>query len=259
MKKINKRQYIATLIVCFCAIAILSFCTIQAFYKKAVDDTLSVGESALKQQKEQMDAYLSRGMDAVELTAITVEYMLRENYSGDDILDFLTQESKYYKRDVDKSFTGIYGLFNGEYLDGIGWQPEKDYVPQDREWYKAAVAANGEPTFVQPYLDAQTGTIMVSISQLLEDKESVISLDIELGTLQEETEAIKLNGHGYGFVCDKTGLVVTHSNNKSVGKDYSKGEMAPIYNKVKSGKEQTFTYNKLRYFLPRLWVSGMLL
>lgn len=43
-----------------------------------------------------MDAYLSRGMDAVELTAITVEYMLRENYSGDDILDFLTQESKYY-------------------------------------------------------------------------------------------------------------------------------------------------------------------
>ena len=116
-------------------------------------------------------------------------------------------------------------------------------MPQDREWYKAAVAANGEPTFVQPYLDAQTGTIMVSISQLLEDKESVISLDIELGTLQEETEAIKLNGHGYGFVCDKTGLVVTHSNNKSIGKDYSKGEMAPIYNKVKSGKEQTFTYN----------------
>lgn len=103
MKKINKKQYITTLVVCFFAIAILSFCTIQAFYKKAVDDTLSVGESALKQQKEQMDAYLSRGMDAVELTAITVEYMLRENYSGDDILDFLTQESKYYKRDVDKS------------------------------------------------------------------------------------------------------------------------------------------------------------
>ena len=79
-----------------------------------------------------------RGMDAVELTAITVEYMLRENYSGDDILNFLTQESKYYKRDVDKNFTGIYGLFNGEYLDGTGWQPEKDYVPQDREWQSIA-------------------------------------------------------------------------------------------------------------------------
>lgn len=243
MKKLSKRQYITTLIVCFLAIAILSFCTIQAFYKKAVNDTLSMGESALKQQKEQMDAYLSRGMDAVELTAITIEYMLRENYSGDDILNFLTQESKYYKKDVDKNFTGIYGLFNGEYLDGIGWQPEKDYVPQDREWYQAAVAANGKPTFVQPYLDAQTNTIMVSISQLLEDKKSVISLDIALGTLQEETKAIKLNGQGYGFVCDKTGLVVTHSDDKCIGKDYSKGEMASIYKKVVSGQDQTFTYN----------------
>ena len=243
MKKLSKRQYITTLIVCFLAIAILSFCTIQAFYKKAVNDTLSMGESALKQQKEQMDAYLSRGMDAVELTAITIEYMLRENYSGDDILNFLTQESKYYKKDVDKNFTGIYGLFNGEYLDGIGWQPEKDYVPQDREWYQAAVAANGKPTFVQPYLDAQTNTIMVSISQLLEDKKSVISLDIALGTLQEETKAIKLNGQGYGFVCDKTGLVVTNSDDKCIGKDYSKGEMASIYKKVVSGQDQTFTYN----------------
>ena len=76
MKKISIRQYIATLIVCFLAIAILSFCTIQAFYKKSVNDTLSLGESALKQQKEQMDAYLSRGMDAVEVTAINIEYML---------------------------------------------------------------------------------------------------------------------------------------------------------------------------------------
>ena len=45
--------------------------------------------------------------------------------------------------------------------------------------------ADGESTFVQPYLDAQTNTIMVSISRLLEDKKSVISLDIELGTLRQ--------------------------------------------------------------------------
>lgn len=242
MKKISIRQYIATLIVCFLAIAILSFCTIQAFYKKSVNDTLSLGESALKQQKEQMDAYLSRGMDAVEVTAINIEYMLRENYSNDDILSYLKQESKYYKEDVDVNFTGIYGVINDEYLDGIGWQPENDYVPQDREWYKAAVKADGESTFVQPYLDAQTKTIMVSISRLLEDKKSVISLDIELGTLQQETQAIKLNGQGYGFVCDRSGLVITHSDEKNIGSDISKGEMSALYKKIVSKKNQTFSY-----------------
>lgn len=242
MKKISKRQYIATLIVCFLAISILSFCTIQVFYKKSVNDTLSLGESVLKQQKEQMDSYLSRGMDAVELTAITVEYMLRENYSSEEILHYLTEESKYYKKEVDENFTGIYGFFNGKYLDGIGWKPDKDYVPQERDWYKAAVRAKGEPTFVQPYLDAQTNTIMVSISQLLYDKKSVISLDIELGTLQKETGQIKLNGQGYGFVCDKTGLVITHSDKKKIGSTISKGTMSSLFKKIVSKKEQTFSY-----------------
>ncbi|MFR3346423.1 MAG: cache domain-containing protein [Anaerobutyricum sp.] len=107
-------------------------------------------------------------------------------------------------------------------------------MPQDREWYKAAVRADGESTFVQPYLDAQTNTIMVSISRLLEDKKSVISLDIELGTLQQETQAIKLNGQGYGFVCDRSGLVITHSDEKNIGSDISKGEMAALYKKIVS-------------------------
>ena len=37
------------MVVCFFAIAILSFCTIQAFYKKAVDD---INKSALADQSE---------------------------------------------------------------------------------------------------------------------------------------------------------------------------------------------------------------
>ena len=100
MKKISIRQYIATLIVCFLAIAILSFCTIQAFYKKSVNDTLSLGESALKQQKEQMDAYLSRGMDAVEVTAINIEYMLRENYSNEIFM--VVSDGKIVTKDLPK-------------------------------------------------------------------------------------------------------------------------------------------------------------
>ncbi len=107
---------------------------------------------------------------------------------------------------------------------------------------EAAVKANGESTFVQPYLDAQTNTIMVSISRLLEDKKSVISLDIELGTLQQETQAIKLNGQGYGFVCDRSGLVITHSDEKNIGSDISKGEKAVLYKKIVSKKNQTFSY-----------------
>ena len=78
----------------------------------------------------------------------------------------------------------------------------------------------------QPYLDAQTGTVMVSVSQLLYDNESVISLDVSLEAIQENTENINLNGQGYGFVCDKSGLVITHLDKTQIGQNYSEGERA---------------------------------
>lgn len=228
MKNVSKRQYILTLIVSLAAIVVLSVCTIMTFYRKSVNDTLALAAETVEQEREHMDSYLNRAMDAVEVTKITVEHMMREGRSGQDILNFLTSESDYYLQDIDDTFTGIYGLINGEYLDGIGWVPDDDYVPQDRAWYKAAVAANGKPTLGQPYLDAQTDTIMVSVSQLLYDGESVISLDVSLDSIQSETENIKLNGQGYAFVCDKSGLVITHSNKKEVGHDYTQGGMSVL-------------------------------
>lgn len=243
MKKVSRKQYVLTLIVCFAAITVLSVCTITAFYRKAKKDALSLGESAVQLQTEQIDSYLSRAMDAVEVTAITVEYMMRENASSEEILHFLTEESKYYREDIDENFTGIYGWFNGEYLDGIGWTPDEDYVPQDREWYQEAVAGGGKPVMVQPYLDAQTHTVMVSISQLLYDNESVISLDVSLETLQDKTEAIQLNDQGYGFICDKTGLVIAHSDRDQIGKNYQDQDMKDVFSRIQANENADSTFS----------------
>ena len=221
MRNVSRRQYIVTLVVSFLAITVLSVCTIMTFYRKSVNDTLALAEETVEQEKEHMGSYLNRAIDAVEVTKITVEHMMKDNRSSQEILDFLTSESDYYMQDIDQNFTGIYGLINGDYLDGIGWVPDEDYVPQDRAWYKAAMAAGGHPTLGQPYLDAQTDTIMVSVSQLLYDNESVISLDVSLETIQNDTENIKLNGQGYAFVCDKTGLVISHADKSEIGNDYS--------------------------------------
>ena len=146
MKNVSKRQYILTLIVSFVAIVVLSLCTIMTFYRKSVNDTLALAAETVKQEQEYMNSYLNRAVDAVEVTKITVEHMMREGQSGQDIQNFLTNESAYYLQDIDAAFTGVYGFINGEYLDGTDWVPNDDYVPRERAWYKAAVAADGQPT-----------------------------------------------------------------------------------------------------------------
>lgn len=224
MKEKNKGHFFVTVIVTLAALVFLSVYIMTTFYQNARRDALALGASTMAQEKEQMERYLSRALDIIQITSMEVEYLLKQEADHEVILDFLENESEYYTNNVDEDFTGVYGWIRGEYLDGIGWVPDEDYVPTERVWYTDAVAADGKPAMISPYLDAQTGTIMISISRLLYDKESVISLDISLGTLQSLTEMINISGHGYGFIIDRSGFVIAHSDSSERGKEYMEEE-----------------------------------
>ncbi|MCM1272697.1 MAG: response regulator [Clostridium sp.] len=220
MKNRIGKQFIFTIIITLVALVSMVAINFVSFYNKASDDMIALGKSNLSQESEKLNNYLLKGMDVLQVTTISVEYMMKNGNSSKDIEEFLVEQSERYKEDIDANFTGIYGYFNGDYIDGIGWVPDADYVPQEREWYIAAVKGNGKPVIVSPYLDAQTNTIMVSVSQLLYDGESVISLDIVMDEIQILTENINFDGMGYGFVIDKEGLVVAHSDEEQKGQNY---------------------------------------
>ena len=218
--KVSKKHFFITIIVTLAALVFLSAYMMTTFYNNARKDALALGESTLAQEKEQAEGYLSRALDIIQITSMEIEYLLKQDADSEVILAFLENESDYYMNSVDENFTGVYGWINGEYLDGIGWVPEADYVPTERVWYTDAVRADGEAVMISPYLDAQTGTIMISLSRMLYDKESVISLDISMETLQKLTEQINLNGHGYGFIIEGDGFVVAHSDVSEKGREY---------------------------------------
>lgn len=242
MKHKEKHQYIFTILFTLIALAGMTAYNFFSFYSNAVSNMIAMGESSLAQETEQLNGYIAKGMDVLQVTAITVEYMMQQGASPEELEAFLREESERYMAEIDPNFTGIYGLFQGNYLDGIGWEPDADYVPQEREWYIAAQKAGGRPTVVSPYLDAQTNTIMISVSQLLYDNESVISFDIVMDQIQIITQSINLDGMGYGFVIDKEGLVVAHSDEAEKGKNYqSDTQMDDLMKKVY--KEGPGTYN----------------
>lgn len=218
--KTNRKHFFITIIVTLAALVFLSTYMMTTFYRNARKDALAIGASTLAQEKEQAERYMSRALDIIQITSMEIEYLLRKDADSDVILAFLENESDYYMNSVDADFTGVYGWIGGEYLDGIGWVPDEDYVPTERVWYTDAIEADGEPAMISPYLDAQTGTIMISISRMLYDKESVISLDISMDTLQKLTELINLNGHGFGFIIDRDGFVIAHSDSAEKGKEY---------------------------------------
>lgn len=233
MKTNEKRLFFTTIVVILALLAGFTVYNFISFYDNAVRNIQSVGENALAYETEQLNGYLNKGMDVLKVTSISVEYMMAEGKTARDIEKFLVEESQRYMSDIDKNFTGVYGWVLGEYIDGIGWTPPADYVAKERDWYVAAEKAHGDAVIVSPYVDAQTHTVMISVSRMLSDGDSVISLDIALNEIQALTSQMGLDDMGYGFIVVRDGMVVAHHNVDELGKNYYEdGEMGGLLNAI---------------------------
>lgn len=243
MKHGVKLYYIITIFLTLIALAVMVIFTFVSFHSNAKSNMITIGESLLGQETEHLNAYINKGKEVLNVTAATAEYMMRKGASPEEMEEFLVEQSEWYKEGIDSNFTGIYGVFQGNYLDGTDWKPPEDYVAESREWYMAAKQAAGKTVLVSPYLDAQTGTILISVSKTLYDNESVISMDIALEQVQVITQSINLEGMGYGFVTDKEGLVVAHHDKTERGKHYRDDpQICPLLERMDNGKPAAFNH-----------------
>lgn len=225
MKNKVLKQFLTTIIMVFCLLVFMVTYIFSSFYHSSVTQIEELGVSNMKSEAAMIENYLNKSMDVLWVTADTVNFMMENGASSDKILKYLETEAKHEAQQIDKNFTGVYGYINGEYLDGIGWVPPEDYVPTERDWYVAAKEAGGKASIVPPYLDAQTNTVMFSVSQLLADGKSVVSLDIALNEVQTITEDMTMNDMGYGFIMDSTGLIIAHFDESEKGKVYPENEV----------------------------------
>lgn len=224
--KRQKMNIALTLSVIFALMLLVIIYTTRLFYRISVANITEVGEDKVAAMAVQMENYLDTAKTVLWVTADTVDSMIRQGDSNARILDYLVEESKNQEQQFDENYTGIYGYINGEYLDGVGWVPPEDYEPTERDWYLAARKAAGASTIVSPYVDAQTGAVIISISRLLSDGESALSLDVMMNEIQRQIESVKIKDKGFGFLINEDGMIVSHGRQELKGKPYREAGLA---------------------------------
>ena len=212
---------IRSLIVAFVVITIVVATSIfigQRFYATEKEVLQQQCELNAKESARAYDRCLITRANTVTVAGYAVDSMMKSGRDNKAILEYLTDETNYIIATLDPSTTGIYGLINGEYLDGSGWIPDADYVPEERPWYIGTLNSKREITFVEPYLDAQTETVMMTVTDLLSDGKSVIAMDVSLEPIQKIIEEITSSTEGsQAFVMDESGIVVAHSDKSQLG------------------------------------------
>ena len=208
------------------AVIILFFLSVIVFYHSRLysqtrHEIIKEGEFAAIQTADQIDKYLSSGTEAMRLISYSLDHMIRDGRSQSEIYDFLVRQSIAIA-DINYDITnGFYGFIRGEYLDGVGWVPDEDYVPTERPWYIYAQANIGSVAVVEPYLDMNTHTVLISLSKTLCDAKSVVAMDYPITYLQSVTEKIhEDNASQKEIVLDGKYQVIAHSDPSEVGKAY---------------------------------------
>jgi signal transduction histidine kinase/CheY-like chemotaxis protein/HPt (histidine-containing phosphotransfer) domain-containing protein len=125
-------------------------------------------------------------------------------------------------------FNGMYGLYEGIYIDGLNWEPPDDWLPQSRPWYVTAKENRGKVAITAPYIDAQTGEVVISYSmeQFLgqgygEGKSvGVVSIDVLMTNLCERVTQLKLTDGGYGVLLDQGYNIMAHPEADYIARNY---------------------------------------
>lgn len=224
VRNIGARSIVAALLAFLLTVAV-TFTGGTLLYRETKESMLLQGENNAIQAAKEFDRYLLVRQNAVELVAQIVEDMVESGRANTDIVNYITVETQLVQERIDPDITGFYGWVNGAYCDGAGWVPDADYVPTQRPWYRETVTDGGPITFVKPYLDEWSKTVMMTIAALLKDGESVVALDVSLNRIQELTEQIAAQTpDSCGVVLDKDGQVVAHSDEGELGKNYLEEE-----------------------------------
>ena len=110
----------------------------------------------------------------------------------------------------------VYVQFDdGLFLSGSGWVPDDDYDGRTRDWYKDAFAEAGEYVFSDPYVDADSGELVVTISKSFDygKRKGVIAYDVLIGSLLTGIDSLASDEDGgYIFVATGDGSMIYHPN-----------------------------------------------
>ena len=196
----------------------------RAINEVSVANIREVGRDRISAAAAELENYLRVGKATLWVTADTVDHMAHSGSTTQEILDYLIVETDTQKEQFDVNINGLYGYVMGEYLDGLQWVPPDNYDPTRRDWYEAAIKAGGEATIVAPYVDAQTGSVIISISRMLSNGTDVLSIDMMMDYIQEVVSGLQIKDKGYSFIVDGNGMVIAHRDRDMIGRYMTEGE-----------------------------------
>lgn len=207
----------------FLALIIVAVMTVSyVSYHFSIKNTTAILNQNVEQQLVSIN-------DTFEMF-FTQKHQIMERMAMNDVIIPSEGEDEELLRDfreTEETADAIMNIYSASEETGeVVIYPEADlgdnFLAKQRDWYKDAVAANGEPVWTAPYKDGSTGSTIITISEAIYQNDQlvgVVGADVLVDTLIEIVNKMDVGETGYGMIIDPFGNYVAHPDESLIGQE----------------------------------------
>ncbi|GHV38684.1 hypothetical protein AGMMS49546_09510 [Spirochaetia bacterium] len=174
----------------------------------------------------------------------TVRGMLDQGSDLESVRTYLAGTANWMHRSLNgiPGFYGIYAYINGNFINGIGFEPNENFQPETRPWYQTAQElGNGQMGYTDPYVDASSEALIVSVVQNLFSLNGgyygILVMDVDISWFDQYVRSLNRESGAYGIILNQNMKVISHPRQEALG--LSLGELDGDYAEIAAELGQT--------------------
>ncbi len=216
MKSIGVKILVSSILVVFFSILLISIPVTLIQYKNSLNNAIESCESKVSNATSDLNWFLQ---EPVSIVSTTKSYLKTHSIEKDSVEPFLEDVLKGKNQFSELYFASALPCKDGGYFySNDHWNPPADYDQTTRAWY---IAGSKTDTYAvsDPYLDSVTKSMVAALSTSLKKDGSlagVLSIDIQLGKLNDTVSRIKITPSGQSFLLDRNGKYVTNDDSSKL-------------------------------------------
>ena len=206
---------ILPLIIVAMGLAFVFYSVNNKMVKQNISDKISV---AIKKSASDIKNVLVAPDNMIRASSAYIE----KNYEKDKIYDFLkiihhenTEAFSIYYADKTFNVRGKTGIF----CDSTDWEPDSDWIPSERDWFKGAVFSTPDVFYSDPYVDSMTKDVCITLSRVVQSPMKIVlgavATDISIRDFSKAITNENYSENCEVYLLSKKGKFILH---KSVDK-----------------------------------------
>jgi methyl-accepting chemotaxis protein len=175
-------------------------------------------------------SFIEKHEEALKQFSVGVTHLFKQGtVSTESVAEYLSGIKEIVPNSLDLYFTnnvmwnkpGGFAAFAG------GWIPDDDWDNTQRSWFTDAKKAQGKIAFSEPYVDSETGDVIITLSMTVFDGEGadigVSADDVAVNVMKEMISATRGFPGQEMYIINADGLFITHEDiNAVMEKDFFK-------------------------------------